>query len=202
MILFFTSFEFNSPFPLKIVFKSRNDSGSLNNCLISVDGTDVRILQQESAIPGNPYSSFNFKGKCGLRCEIGVDILAGNIIWVNGPYAAGKYLDIKNFCSGLELWLDEFERVEADDGYIGEVPQKVKCPGYASNPTENQEMQNRVRSRHESLNGRIKNWEILKSMYRHDLMEHGNVFRAIAVITQISIISGEKLFEVDDYSDL
>jgi hypothetical protein len=38
-------------------------------------------------------------------------------------------------------------------------------------------------------------------MYRHDLMEHGNVFRAIAVITQIGINAGEKLFEVD-YSDL
>ncbi len=58
-------------------------------------------------------------------------------------------------------------------------------------------MQNRVRSRHESLNGRFKNWEILKVLYRHDLMEHGNVFRAIAVITQLGINAGEKLFEVD-----
>jgi hypothetical protein len=116
-----------------------------------------------------------------------VDILAGNIVWINRPYAAGKYPDIKIFRSGLAHFLDEYERVEADDGYIGEAPQKVKCPGCASNPTENQEMQNRVRSRHESLNGRLKNWEILKSMYRHDIMEHGNVFWAVAVITQISI---------------
>ncbi len=76
--------------------------------------------------------------------------------------------------------MDEFERVEADDGYIGKAPQKVKCPGCASNPTKNQVMQNRVRSRHESLNGRLKNWEIFKSMYRHDIMIYGNVFRAIA----------------------
>jgi hypothetical protein len=91
--------------------------------------------------------------------------------------------------------------VEADDGYIGEAPQKVKCPGCVSNPDENQEMQNSVRARHESLNGRLKNWAILSTMYRHDLMEHGNVFRAIAVITQIGINAGEELFEVD-YSDL
>jgi hypothetical protein len=45
-----------------------------------------------------------------------------------------------------------------------------------------QEAGNRVRSRHKSLNGQF-NWEILKSMYRHDIMEHGNAFRAIAVIT-------------------
>ncbi len=52
------------------------------------------------------------------------------------------------------------------------------------------------------VNGRLKNWEILKSMYCHDLMEHGNVFRAIAVITQLSINAGERLFEVNEYSDL
>jgi hypothetical protein len=38
-------------------------------------------------------------------------------------------------------------------------------------------------------------------MYRHDIMEHGNVFWAVAVITQISINVGKQLFEVD-YSDL
>ena len=156
------SFELYSPYFLKIVFESRKDSGSLNDCLISVDGTDVRIPQQGPAIPGNPFSLFKFKGKCGLRYKIGVDILAGNIVWVNGPYAAGKYTDIKMFCRGLAHWLDEHKRVEADHGYIGEAPQKVKkCPRCMSNPTKNQVMQNRVRSRHESLNEWLKNWVIL-----------------------------------------
>ncbi len=61
---------------------------------------------------------------------------------------------------GLAHWLDEFKRVEVDHGYIGEAPQKVKCPGCASNLTKNQAMQNRVRSRHVSLNGLLNNWEI------------------------------------------
>jgi hypothetical protein len=72
--------KFNSPYYLKIVFESRKDSGSLNDCLISVDGTDVRIPQQGPAIPGNPFSLFKFEGKCGLQYEIGEDILAGNIV--------------------------------------------------------------------------------------------------------------------------
>jgi hypothetical protein len=187
-------------FAVKIVFESRKDSGSLNDCLISVDGIDCRIPQQGPAIPGNPFSSFKFKGKCGLRYEIGVDILAGNIVWIEGPYAAGKYPDVEIFRRGLAQWLDEFERVEADEGYIGEAPLKVKCPGCPSNPTDHQSLQKRVQGRHESVNGRFKNWEILKVMYRHDIMEHGNVFWAIAVITQISIDEGERLFEVE-YSD-
>jgi hypothetical protein len=194
------SFELYSPYFLKIVFESRKDSGSLNNCLISVDGTDVRIPQQGPAIPGNPFSSFKFKGKCGLQYKIGEDILAGNSMWVNGPYAAGKYTDINFFRHGLAHWLDEHERVEADNRYIREVPQKVKCPGCTLNPTENQAIQNWVQSRHESLKGKLKNWAIFTSLYRHDLMEHGNVFWAIAVIMQISINVGEKLFEVN-YSD-
>jgi hypothetical protein len=155
------SFKLYSPYFLKFVFESRKDSGSLNGCLIKGDGTDVLIPQQGPAIPGNPFSSFKFKGKCGLRCKIGVDILAGNIMWVNGPYAAGKYTDIKLFCTGLAHWLDEHKRVELDNRYTGEVPQKVKCPGCMSNPTNNQAMQNRVWSRHKSLNRRLKNWAIL-----------------------------------------
>ncbi len=194
------SFKLYSPYFLKIVFECRKDSGSLNDCLISVDGTDVRIPQQGPAIPGNPFSLFKLKGKCGLRYKIGVGILAGNIMWVNGPYAAGKYTDINFFCHGLAHRLDEHKRVEVDNGCIGEAPQKVKCPGCVSNLTKNQAMQNRVRSRHKSLNRRLKNWEILTLLYRHDLMEHGNVFWAIAVITQISINVGEKLFKVN-YSD-
>ena len=48
----------------------------------------------------------------------GGDILAGNIVWINGPCAAGKYPDIKKFCSGLAHFLDKYGRVEADNGYI------------------------------------------------------------------------------------
>ena len=77
----------------------------------------------------------------------------------------------------------------------------MKCPGCMSNPTKNQAMQNWVRSRQETINGLLKNWSILNVNYRHDLMEHGNVFWAIVVITQIGINGGERLFEVD-YSDM
>lgn len=104
---------------------------------MSIDGTDVRIPQQGHAIAGNPFSSHKFAGKCALRYEIGVDILAGNVVWVEGPYAAGKYTDLTIFRTSLIHWLDPYERVEADDGYIGEAPQRVKCPSSAANPTEN-----------------------------------------------------------------
>jgi hypothetical protein len=62
-------------------------------------------------------------------------------------------------------------------------------------------MQSRVRSRHETLNGRLKVWEILKQTYRHEVVTHGEVFRANAVIVQLEIDNDQKLFDVE-YSDL
>ena len=49
----------------------------------------------------------------------------------------------------------------------------------------------------EIVNGRMKNWEVLNEQYRHDLSGQGTVFRAIAVITQLSIQNGDSLFSVD-----
>jgi hypothetical protein len=87
------------------------------------------------------------------------------------------------------------ERVEADDGYIGEHPRHIKCPKGFANPEVTLLMQQRVRNRQETVNRRFKDWGLLKQVYRHDIPSHGRAFRAIAVITQLSINGGEALFE-------
>jgi hypothetical protein len=61
-------------------------------------------------------------------------------------------------------------------------------------------MQSAARSRHETFNGRLKNWGIPEKTYRHDITVHGTVVYACAVITQPSVAKGEPLFEVE-YSD-
>jgi hypothetical protein len=50
------------------------------------------------------------------------------------------------------------------------------------------------------LNGRLKNWGFLSQVYRHNIIRHGDVFWACAVVTQITIENGEPLFEVE-YED-
>ena len=77
---------------------------------------------------------------------------------------------------------------------------KIKCPQNDANPLENLEMQGRVRARHGTLNGQLKNWGILSQVFRHDIRSHGEVFRACAVVTQLAIDDGELLFEVE-YED-
>ena len=88
----------------------------------------------------------------------------------------------------------------ADDGYIGEAPERVKCPGTGVDSSNDRGVQSVVRSRHETLNGRFKFWEILKQPFWHNIVEHGKVFWTIAVVIQLGTDEGAKLFLVD-YSD-
>jgi hypothetical protein len=61
-------------------------------------------------------------------------------------------------------------------------------------------VQARVRSWHETLNRRLKNWGILAQAYCHNIVAHGTVFHACAVVAQLSIANEEPLFEVE-YGD-
>jgi len=162
--------------------------------LTSVDGADCRIPEH-----GREFYSHKFK-KSGLRYEVGVSLKKGDLVWINGPFPCGLWPDIKIFRDSLLSNLDESERVEADDGYIGEAPGKVKCPKSFANRAENEAMQARARRRQETINKRLKQWGCLSQMFRHDLVKHGTFFRAVAVITQLSIDAGEPLFSID-YSD-
>ena len=85
-----------------------------------------------------------------------------------------------DFFSGWSTTLKSFlapnERVEADDGYIGEAPENVKCPKSFTNPAETEYMQQRVRNRQEMVNNRFKNWGIFCQLYMHNITRHGDVF--------------------------
>lgn len=161
-----------------------------NDCLVTVDGTDFRIAEN-----GRTFYSHKFK-KSGLRYEVAISIISGDIVWINGPFECGKWPDIKIMRASLCSELQPGERVEADDGYIGEAPAKVKCPRSFTNKQSTEKMQARARNRQETVNARFKTWQILRQIFRHNIIKHGEVFATIAIITQLSIDHGEKLFQV------
>lgn len=167
-----------------------------NDCLVSVDGTDFRVQSSY----GRAFFSHKFRG-AGLRYEVGICILNGYIVWINGPYECGKWNDISIFRNSLSTFLAPNERVEADDGYVGDSPEKVKCPCSFTNPQETLLMQQRVRARHETVNKRFKQWACLLNRFRHGIAKHGDIFRCVAVVTQLAIEHDEPLFEVE-YKDL
>lgn len=180
------AFFYNSA---KILWENRFKLDKANDCLISVDGTDIRIPEL-----GRVFYSHKYK-KSAFRYEVALCILTGDIVWINGPYPAGKWPDIEIFRDSLRSHLEKDERVEADDGYIGDSPTFVKCPGSFANPEETEFMQRRVMNRQETINKRLKQFKCLAVTWRGDLVKHGTAFRAVAVISQFSINHGEKLFQ-------
>ncbi len=122
--------------------------------------------------------------------------MTGDICWINGPFLPGEWNDLEIFRSSLMTWFHPFKRVEADDGYDGEAPLRVKCPNSIAVPVERQKMMGIVRRRQETVNRRFKQWGILAHKFRHDLGMHGRVFSAIVVISQLVIENGEPLFQV------
>ena len=82
--------------------------------------------------------------------------------------------------------------MEADDGYIREDLQCIKCPAGFANPTITEDMQQRVRESAGVSQQTFKNWGILKQVFHHEqkLSVHGDMSRAVAIITQLAIQSG------------
>lgn len=175
----------------------RFDNGSI--CKISVDGTDFRISNQKPFWKG--WFSFKFK-KAGLRYEVAISIQSGEIVWIYGPFPAGRFHDITIFRRALkQMLLAAGERAEADDGYRGE-PLCIDLPqeGCFRRGRAQQKLKQRVRSRHETVNARFKNFGCLEQRFRHNIRQHKDCFQAIAVATQLTIRYGdEQLFRVHGY---
>ena len=148
--------------------------------------------------------SHKFHGP-GLRYEIGLGIMSGDICWVNGPFLCGKERDYDIFSSlkGLMTELDVGERVEADDaGYREGDPFFVKTRSGMTHDPRLRKIRNRVRARHETVNGRMAMWGCMSKTWHHSWTKHPIAFFAVAVVTQLEIENGEPLFEVTGYRDI
>lgn len=97
--------------------------------------------------------------------------------------------------------LEANERVEADDGYVAGDPDHCKTPYTAFHPDEKKAMRRRVMGRQEAVNKKLRDWQILKRVFRHDMSKHSSVFGAVIVLTQLKIENGEPLYCCSDYVD-
>ena len=104
------------------------------------------------------------------------------------------------FNNGLVHQLEPGERCETDDGYRGSAPVYAKLPTLVDKDPVRAEIQQRVRNRQETVNKRFKSWAIVAVPYRHKLLDHQSVFRAILVLTQLSFVENP-LVQVE-YDDL
>ena len=86
------------------------------------------------------------------------------------------------------------KKVIADQGYNGE-PQLISTRNILDSQLI-REFKSRARARHETFNGRLKTFSVLKNFFRQTLDKHGPIFEAICVIVQFQLNHGGKLFDV------
>ena len=171
------------------------DGVAHTNCFMSVDGTDCPVFEPW------PFSTKMYSVKMngpGLKYEVGVCLKTSWIVWINGPFT-GAENDATIFKNGLSTKLHEEEAVEADRGYKGD--DKLKLPGMAITSKE-RKMKSNARAQHEAVNGRLKQFNVLTTHFRHMkpnregmMRKHGMCFNAVAVITQLKFIGGASIWE-------
>jgi hypothetical protein len=118
------------------------------------------------------------------------------IAWIHGPFPAGK-ADIAIYRKanvGLGAKIPAGKKVIADRGYTGKDVEL--CTPNTFDSDEVRKYKSRARSRHETINRKLKDFSILETRFRHHVKKHQNVFEAVAVIVQIDMNNGMKLFDI------
>ena len=116
------------------------------------------------------------------------------IVHFSGPHRCGSKNDVQIFRESLMKKLRPGERVIADAGYVGESRNHVRCPGGIANHMFNEAAQSDVRHRHETVNSRFKEFNVLKQSFCGDIYTHGVYFAAVAVILQLNSLEGKKIW--------
>ena len=160
-----------------------------NKCKLSLDGTDCPI--QEPQPFNKKYFSHKFHGP-GLKYEIGICITTGWICWYNGPFPCGNP-DVNIARLGVIRYIATGEKILADGGY-NDGNRFFSTPTGINDVT--QRMRSLCRARHETVNGRMKNFKVLSTRFRHGLEKHKICFTAILNIVQIYIMLYDTNFEV------
>ena len=143
----------------------------------------------------NPkYYSHKFK-QAGLNYEIAISIFESKLVWVNGPFKASEH-DIAVFRKhgGLKDKIPAGKMGIGDKGYRGE--RGILSTPNSHDPVELRKFKSRAWSRHETFNGRLKNFKCLDHRFRHGIHKHQIVFEAVCVIVQYQMENGSPLFDV------
>ena len=165
-----------------------------NVCKMSVDGTDFRIREPKPFSP--KWYSEKFNGP-SLRYEVGICLITGWIVWINGPFPCGEWPDIRISRDSLIYMLRPNEKVLSDLGYPGQYHLQPE-PGRRGTRLERRKALGR--SRHENINGYFKEFGCLQQRWRHQIGLHDKVFWSVANLTQLKIRFEDRHWQVQ-YND-
>ena len=168
--------------------------------IVSVDGVHCRTDERRDH-PLFPMNRARYSQKykhAGLTYEIGVAVYEQKIVWVNGPYQAGTN-DLSMLRQGKPdgsgSILDKVQpgkMLVLDRGYQTSRPTEQPKMAFKSNddPPELCEVKARTMCRHETVNGRIKQFKFASETFRHSDPQHGIGFMATCVLVQCQLDCG------------
>ena len=169
-------------------------SPSIPTFLLSVDGVHCRIQEPKHPTQSKDPSYYSHKfNQSGLDYELGIAMYENKLVWMNGPFKASRS-DTKIFeRGGLRDMIPPGHRVIADGGYKSNAI--VLSTRNSHDPKELSKFKRRARARHESFNGRIKNFKCLAERFRHGNDKFAIAFEAVCVIVQYQLDNGSPLFD-------
>ena len=107
-------------------------------------------------------------------------------MWVNGPFPPGDWPDLTIALEDLVYMFEGGERAVADKGYRGH-PLYFDVPWRFLDNVMQKVRKALASSRHETINRRFKQSDVLKEVFRHDITDHGKCFHAVANIEQLKL---------------
>lgn len=177
----------------KIVFPEFNAS---DVWIMTVDGAHCKVNE-----PGHPEFSmddkyFSHKHKnSGMSYELGIHLFESKLIWMNGPFPAGRN-DNGNFSKGglKEKLIAIQKKALGDKGHNGHPEACSTCNAFDDAAVK--KFKSRAQMRHEQFNGMLKEFSCLDNCFRHGEEMFKVCFEATAVICQCRMDRGEKLFDL------
>jgi len=170
-----------------------DDLGFEDIWILTVDGTHVWI-EEPSGQFDSKYWSHKFN-KAGVNFELGIAISSGKLIWMNGPFKAGRSDKTIFVEDGLkQRLLDLGKKAIGDKAYSGHK-EAISIPNIFDSYGV-KKFKSRALKRHEAFNGMTKAFRILSGRFRHGVGKIGSAFESVAVICQYKIETDEPLFDV------
>lgn len=168
------------------------NSANIPTFLVSVDGIHCEIQEPSHGrwSKNTAYYSHKFE-KSALAYEVAIAVFESKVVWINGPFPAATQ-DITIFKQALEQKIPTNCYAVVDNGYSNRP--KLALPSPVDSPAL-RKFKSRIRARQESFNTLLKNFDVLKQQFRHGETQHGDCFRAVAVICQYQLDHESPLFD-------
>lgn len=167
----------------------------------TVDGTDMALLELKHPEYTYDTQAFGHKhNRASYTYELVISLGESRIIQMSGPHKSGETNDKGRFKEhGLKELLEECGmKVIGDRGYNGYPDLISTYNAFDSRPVR--KFKSRALRRHEKVNGKLKVFEVLSTVFRSKGPQRkdrfASCFEACAVLTQYKMEIDEPLYDI------